>query len=308
MVMQVHEARSAAELEEYAAMSFAPVVADAAAGYQFRTDLVELDTGLATGFCATGPMQTRTTRRDIARADRDDTLMFCIHLGGTGSLEQRGRSVALAPGTAVLYEAGSPWQLQFPEAGESLTLQLPRELLPLRGQQLTDGLARPVDLGSPALQLLHQYLSQVHGLAAGFSAAQRGDAGRAAIELLAMTMRGLTPAVEADDVLVEVLREHIRRHLHDSDLTVTELARRHHISVRQAHAVFARAGSTPAEFVRLERLRAARRLLADPTDRRRTVAAIANAVGFAELRTFERAFHREYGLTPAQWRSELATA
>jgi AraC-like DNA-binding protein len=102
--------------------------------------------------------------------------------------------------------------------------------------------------------------------------------------------------------LIGLLREHIRNNLADTDLTVTELARRHHVSVRQVHAVFARAGTTPARFVRLRRLAAARRLLADPAAAGRTIAGVAAAVGFAELRTFERAFQRQYGTTPARWR------
>lgn len=102
--------------------------------------------------------------------------------------------------------------------------------------------------------------------------------------------------------LIGLLREHIRNHLADTDLTVTELARRHHVSVRQVHVVFARAGTTPAGFVRLQRLAAARQLLADPAGARRTIAGVAAAVGFSELRTFERAFQRQYGTTPARWR------
>ncbi len=86
---------------------------------------------------------------------------------------------------------------------------------------------------------------------------------------------------------------------------MAELALRHHISVRQVHTIFAKAGSTPADFIRAERLIAARRLLADPAQPSRTVAAIAASVGFAELRTFERAFRREHGLTPTQWRNDL---
>jgi AraC-like DNA-binding protein len=104
--------------------------------------------------------------------------------------------------------------------------------------------------------------------------------------------------------LIGLLREHISAHLADPDLTVTALARRHHISVRQVHAVFARAGTTPAGFVRQQRLAAARRLLADPAAARRTIAGVAAEVGFPELRTFERAFQRQYGTTPARWRRD----
>jgi AraC-like DNA-binding protein len=303
--VQVYESRSADELEQYAASSFAPALAAVPKDFHCRTTLADLGGGIAAGTFLTRPLRIQATRKGIARGDGQDTLMLCIHLSGAGTLQQHGREASISPGTAVLFESGTPFNLNYPQTGESLTLQIPRDLLPLRGNEISQGLAQAIPLGSPSLQLLRLYLDQLHTLAGSFTAPQRGDAARAAIDLLAMTLRGMAPSVQADDVLVEVLREHIRSNLGDPALTVAELARRHHISVRQVHTVFAKAGSTPADFIRTERLIAARRLLADPVQPIRTVATIAAAAGFAELRTFERAFRREHGQTPAQWRSDL---
>ncbi|MEY9968489.1 AraC-like DNA-binding protein [Streptacidiphilus sp. MAP12-16] len=303
--MQVYESHSAEELEQYAASSFAPSLAAVPEDFHCRTTLADLGGGIAAGTFQTRPLRIQATRKGIARGDGVDTLMLCIHLSAVGTLEQHGREATISPGVAVLFESGTPFDLRYPQTVESLTLQIPRDLLPLRGNEVSRGLAQSIPLDSPSLQLLRLYLDQLHKVAGSFTAPQRGDAARAAIDLLAMTLRGMAPSVQADDVLVEVLRDHIRASLGDPALTVAELARRHHISVRQVHAVFAKAGSTPADFIRTERLIAARRLLADPAQPSRTVAAVAASVGFSELRTFERAFRREHGLTPSQWRNDL---
>jgi transcriptional regulator GlxA family with amidase domain len=140
------------------------------------------------------------------------------------------------------------------------------------------------------------------------TAEQRLDAGRAAIDLLAMVLRDVTPAVPGgagpDEVLLEMMRMYVREHLADPRLRVEELARRHHVSVRYAYSLFARIGTTPGAYLREQRLLAAQVMLSDPRCARLGTSDIAGAVGFANLRTFERAFHRQYGMTPAGWRCE----
>jgi AraC-like DNA-binding protein len=49
-------------------------------------------------------------------------------------------------------------------------------------------------------------------------------------------------------------------------------------------------------------------MLANPANDSRSVAGIAAAAGFAEPTTFERAFRRQYGMTPGRWRREHRAA
>ncbi len=211
--MQVYESHSAEELEQYAASSFAPALAAVPKDFHCRTTLADLGGGIAAGTFTTRPLRIQASRTGIARGDGQDTLMLCIHLSGAGTLEQHGREASISAGTAVLFESGTPFDLNYVQTGESLTLQIPRDLVPLRGNEISQGLSQAIPLASPSLQLLRLYLDQLHKVAGSFSSPQRGDAARAAIDLLAMTMRGMAPSVQADDVLVEVLREHIRASL-----------------------------------------------------------------------------------------------
>jgi hypothetical protein len=120
----------------------------------------------------------------------------------------------------VLYEARSPWVLDSVTPARSLLLQFPRQLLPLRGNEITDGIALGIEPSAPAMRLLTGYLGQLFQLAEDISAGQRQDAARAAL-----------------------------------------------------------ASSRP-------------------------VADIAFDVGFTDLRTFERAFRRQFDTTPARWRRD----
>jgi AraC-like DNA-binding protein len=243
-----------------------------------------------------------------AKTERDDLLLFCVHVAGSGRLLQHGRVAELDAGVGVLYEARSAWDLNVATDVHSLLLQFPRDLLPLRSAEITDGLARSMDARSPAVQLLSGYIGQLFQLADGLSCEQRNDAGLAGIELLMMALRGATATVPADhsagEVLLGLMRAHVRDHLADRHLTVAELARRHHVSVRHTHVLFSRIGVTPGAYIREQRLLAARVMLSDSKHDMRPVSDIGAAVGLGELRTFERAFQRQFDTTPARWRLE----
>ena len=300
--------RSADELEQAAAQSYLPVIAERKPDFQGRLSLQALGGAVALSEARMTPLRTFRTERMVAGTQRDDLLLFCIHLAGSGRLIQRGRTADLAAGAGVLYEARSAWDLNVATDVHSLLLQFPRDALPLRSAELTDGLARRMDPRSPAMRLLSGYLSQLFQLADGLHEEQRHDAGLAGIELLVMALRGMTATVpdeqSAGEVLLGLMRAHIRDHLADVRLTVAELARRHHVSVRQTHALFARIGVTPGAYIREQRLLAARAILSNPKHNRRPVADIGLAVGMGELRTFDRAFLRQFGTTPARWRRE----
>ncbi|MGW4240705.1 GlxA family transcriptional regulator [Streptomyces sp. NPDC004749] len=89
-----------------------------------------------------------------------------------------------------------------------------------------------------------------------------------------------------------------------SDLTVPALARRAGLSPRQfARAFVEQVGVTPGRYVDLIRLEAARRML---TDTRDGVAGVARRCGYGSPEAMRRAFMRELGLSPTEYRHNAA--
>jgi transcriptional regulator GlxA family with amidase domain len=85
-----------------------------------------------------------------------------------------------------------------------------------------------------------------------------------------------------------------------ADLSVEVLARQAGLSPRHfARAFRAETGLTPGRYVHLARLESARRLLEDTGD---GVDQIARACGFGVAETMRRAFQRELGVSPAEYR------
>jgi len=89
-----------------------------------------------------------------------------------------------------------------------------------------------------------------------------------------------------------------------ADLSVPALAARAGLSLRQfARAFKQEVGESPGRYVDLIRLEAAERMLVDTTD---SVARVAHACGYGTEEAMRRAFVRELGMSPTQYRQEIA--
>jgi AraC-like DNA-binding protein len=309
--VQIYEF-SGEEYEHLAREIYVPMIARMGPDFRGRSAFQEL--GEAVTLCRShwkGSMSAVRTGRMAARASADDVMVFCINLSGWGQVHQNDRFAEWAAGTGILIEARSPYERISRTETRWLTLQFSRRLLPLRTTEITEACARSVDPAASAMQMLSAYLVQLFKAAEDLTALQQLDAGQAAIDLLAMALRGVTPSVPCgdgpEDVLLEMMRTHVREHLADPDLRVEELASRHHVSVRHAYTLFERIGTTPGAYLREQRLLAAQAMLSDPRHGWRRVSDIAAAVGFLDLSTFERAFRRQHGTTPTGWRREQLT-
>lgn len=305
--VQIHE-YSGEELEDVAREFFMPVVARMGPDYRGRVALHELGEAVSLSRSHWGPMSAVRTDRMVARAPADDMMLFCIQAGGRCRVHQNDRFVELMPGTGLLAEARSPSERVAPTETRTLTLNFSRELLPLHAAEITEACARGINAATPAMQVLSSYLNRMFDVADDLTTSQRLDAGRAAIDLLAMALRDVTPSVPGGDgsggVLLDMMRTHVREQLADAELRVEELARRHYVSVRHAYTLFERIGTTPGAYLREQRLLAARAMLSDPRFARLGMSDVAAAVGFSARSTFERAFRRHYGMTPGGWRRE----
>jgi AraC-like DNA-binding protein len=305
--VQIHEF-SGEEFEDVLDKLFLPLTPRRGPDFRGRVALQELDKDLTLSLTRWEPGPAARTDRMEAKASEGNRMLFAVQMTGQGHLRQRGRFAELAAGAGVLVEARSPYKWAAPTENRHLTMSFSRELLPLPAAEITDACARSMDPASPAMQMLSAYLSRLLEVADNLTAPQRLDAGHAAIDLLAMALRDVVPSVPSGDgpagVLLEMLRRHIREHLADPHLRVEELARRHHVSVSHVYTLFERIGTTPAAYLREQRLLAAQLMLSDPRHARLATSDIAAAAGFLDRRTFERAFRRQYGMTPGRWRRE----
>jgi AraC-like DNA-binding protein len=101
------------------------------------------------------------------------------------------------------------------------------------------------------------------------------------------------------------IQDYIRRRLGDPTLTPSTVAAACGVSVRQLHRVFQATGTSPAAWIRRQRLEQCRRELVDPALADRPVVAIGARWGYPDPATFNRAFRREFGLPPGEYRNQF---
>jgi len=106
-------------------------------------------------------------------------------------------------------------------------------------------------------------------------------------------------AQTAERSSIRQIQERVLRKL-SADLSVPALAAQAGMSERNFARVFrSEAGLSPAEFVEKARIDAARRMLEDSAA---PLKRVADAVGYANVDGFRRAFQRRVGVAPAEYR------
>jgi transcriptional regulator GlxA family with amidase domain len=85
--------------------------------------------------------------------------------------------------------------------------------------------------------------------------------------------------------LLSMMLDYIDRHSDDPDLGATTLAAKLNCSPRYVHRLFAGTGRSVGEHVNEKRILVCTRNLLDRTGRRRSIAEIAFAAGFRDVRT-----------------------
>ncbi len=115
-----------------------------------------------------------------------------------------------------------------------------------------------------------------------------------------------TPAPPLEMLLRTRVRELIRAQLGSARLDPARVAKLSGVSRTQLYRIMEAEGGV-ARAIQRERLAAVRRALADPHDRR-PIWAVAEANGLHDASGFSRAFRREFGTTPREFRAEAACA
>jgi AraC-like DNA-binding protein len=102
---------------------------------------------------------------------------------------------------------------------------------------------------------------------------------------------------------LRAIKDDILKRSADERLSVTDVAKRHHVTPRYVQLLFESDGGTFSEYIIEQRLAHAYRMLGAAKFADWTIGAIAFEVGFSNLSYFNRTFRRRYGVTPSDVRA-----
>jgi AraC-like DNA-binding protein len=243
-------------------------------------------------------------------SDGSDDLILPLATDGRHFAFQRGRETALDQRETALLSSGDIGSVTCGSRSRAIVLRFPRAALASAVPGLDDIIGRPIDRASEPLQLLALYVELLQGNATPANLALQRLAVAHIHDLIVLAIGATREGAELARgrglraARLRAIKADILDNLTSRELSVATVAKRQAVSPRYVHMLFEDEGATFSGFVLDERLRFARRMLADPGQDRLTIAAIAYAAGFGDLSYFNHAFRRRYGATPREVRKE----
>jgi len=187
-------------------------------------------------------------------------------------------------------------------------LQLPAAALGLTLGQVGALVSAPMSASDPVGGLIAHILADLLRSGERYEPAVLAQLTSTLIDLLGTAARWpghtatLSPRALPERSRLLQIYTFMHQRLADPGLTPEVVAAAHAMSLRQLNRILEEDGESPARWIRRQRLDRCRRDLLDPELADRPVAAIGARWGFADPATFNRAFQRQFGLPPGEYR------
>ncbi|MEW6642799.1 MAG: helix-turn-helix domain-containing protein [Pseudomonadota bacterium] len=254
-----------------------------------------------------GAQRVYRTASRIARA-REDYILIALGCEGSGGVVQDGRETVIHPGAFAFYDTTRPYELLFDADFRQTIFQIPRAALQQRVAGTEALTAVGFDRQRPLDRLALDFLTGIAGLVDEVDADTGARLSEQALDLVAMAIgdrlaRGAVSPSSHRAALLHRLKAHIRAHLADPGLSLTETAAVLGISPRYVNNLLADEQTSFQRHVLEQRLAQCHRALASRVQSHRQIGEIAFAWGFNDLSHFGRAFREHYGLSPRAWRA-----
>jgi AraC-like DNA-binding protein len=256
---------------------------------------------------ATEPLQYERRPSHISHTSEEEYLITVPRLSPV-EFRQIGREVRCDPGGFIIERGDEPYRFAYDAPNELSVLKIGKKSLAEKVRDPDRFCARIIDARSGLPALFTSMMQHLHALPLGEGRAAE-VLGRQMVEVLALTLD--ETAGDDHQVRSSVRAGHlrraeqvVRRHLSSPELSPDFVADACGISKRYLHELFGDTNQTVSQFIREERLTAARdTIIASPA---LAMAEIAYRFGFCDQAQFSRLFKAKFGLSPSDWRKSGA--
>ncbi|MBB3992801.1 AraC-like DNA-binding protein [Sulfitobacter undariae] len=262
----------------------------------------------STALLSATPLTAERTSEMVEGRTGEDICKLVWQIGGRSDIEQAGRSVTLQTGDIGLYDISTPYKFRVSGDFKLLILGFSRSSHAFSDRVLIRDADRH-NLPSTGMNALKSMLMTLltdpetddeggHIMSCASQLASRLLTERSAPLELPFKME-----MDAGE-LPPSWHKKILNLQSDPDLTPDKLAQEFGISRRSLYNSFAGIGSTPAAYIRTVRLHTCRKILESKTGASENLAGLALDFGFKDQSHFTRAFRREFGVSPGQFKRE----
>lgn len=233
-----------------------------------------------------------------------DGIVMSIACRGKYEFHQADRSHLLEPGEAYFFHNCLPGAFSASDSGDYWLISVPANAVAGTLGDTSSLIGCRIGHEKPELRLLTAYLQAIYQTPGLRDASTRDIIGKQVTDLVVATagrvqeeaqiigQRGMRAA------RYRLILEEIGRRYAEPMLNGERIAKALGVSERYVQQLFEENGVTVSAYIQDERLKAARRQLADHSQDHRTVTDIAYACGFSDASHFNRCFRKKFGETP----------
>ncbi|MBN8981503.1 MAG: AraC family transcriptional regulator [Rhizobiales bacterium] len=278
---------------------------------EFRSDVMLRalpGLGVASGSCS-GARYWRPKRLIV-----DDDLIFVVNHAGADLAKMVGREAVVHSGEAVLVTTGAIGGVINKAATRFTTIRIPRIAIESMIPDIHGAMVRPVAANNEALIMLLNYISVLEDGTALATDRMRQHVVGNMHDLIALSLGAAPDATEIakqnglSAARLWTFKQDIRRGVLIESISAQTLASRYRVTPRYVQQLFERDGTTLTQFVHMQRLTAAHRILRDPQKTSMKVSDVAAAVGFDDVAYFTRVFRRHFNQSPTEARASSAVS
>ncbi|MCB5186505.1 helix-turn-helix domain-containing protein [Methylobacillus caricis] len=235
-----------------------------------------------------------------------DAYFAVILLSGKYLLEQNGREVFLKPGEMTLYDATRPHRIYCPEPFSKLIVSIPRAQLRHRLAGVEHCTARQISNQHGACAITSDFIQSAARHVNELSMEAFAGMASQALDLLALSIAEVRPGnyslSRSRSLSLYRVKELINGLLADATLDTSAIANASGLSPRYINSLFEDENTSLMRHVWQRRLEKCKQDMLNPAQRGHSISEIALRWGFNDLAHFSRAFKKQFGLAPREYR------
>ncbi len=230
-------------------------------------------------------------------------------LSGNYRLEQNGREVLLQPGDMTIYDATRPHQIHcYREASNLIYLAIPRAKLRNRVADIDRCTALRIPgtngIGFVAANFMHTFATQADQL----QTHEFSSLFDQTLDLLALAVTSVRPVnvnlSRSRAASINTIKTFIEQNLQNTGLDTYYIAQHAGLSARYINKLFEEEGTSLIRYVWKRRLENCSKDIKNPVYTNQRMSDIAFRWGFNDAAHFSRAFKKQFGSSPSEYKSK----
>lgn len=258
------------------------------------------------GLCSIYEMCTETPHRVTRSRVREDLCFINIQMDTGDAVFSGIREYPLTAGTMAVYEASEGYHLDFFTESNGVVVAVKKSILEERVVCLQDHLERNFQYDQTLVGALATLCKNMLVDDRNLSETINEDLASSVLSLLSATMRQAMGEEVAgqtwgQNAILSRMKDYVRTHIQDPELGPAKIADAMGITIGYLHKIYRTRGASVMRHVLSERLEKCRIDLAK-RERIDSISQIAFKWGFNDASHFTRSFHKQFGMSPREYR------